>query len=314
MLNDLPVHQFGRSIKDASVVKLFLSLLFSVLLSGMINTAQAAGEVPASVTYYAGSGNCINSASSSRAAAVSCAQNFYSTGYGVSVTCTDSGSNYMNCTAFGMNSAGGLFPGATYAFIVGLYPLYACNTKTSVFAVSSTGAMVCVCNTGLIPDSTATACVPEQTCPINDLPPITDPDVLAFEANPNLSDTTRLTPQMQTALSCLLTAAAAGSPTVGSAYRPPAYNQHLIDVFEKWKILIDDKTPACASLKTKIQQHFTTHQLILTQPPVVGSRHTQGLAVDVTINLPSASIDALAASCGLRRPLPVKDRVHFQFP
>lgn len=160
----------------------------------------------------------------------------------------------------------------------------------------------------------ATDTIKVPSCPILDLPLITDPDVLAFEANSDLSDQARLDPTMQTALVCLLRDAAAGSPTVGSAYRPPAYNNHLIAVWEKWIELTKQDNLACVPLKSKIQQHFQRHGLIETQGPVLNSRHTRGLAVDVTINLPSANIDALAAGCGLRRPLPVRDRVHFQFP
>jgi hypothetical protein len=155
-------------------------------------------------------------------------------------------------------------------------------------------------------------------CSVEDLPPITDPEVQAFENNPDLSNTARLTARMGMnqnppgALRCLLTAAAAGSPTVGSAFRPPAYNQHLIDVWKKWiDELKGNEEPACAALKTKIHGHFQRHQLLETQQPVPGSLHTLGEAVDVTINLPAATIDALAAGCQLRRPLPVKDHVHF---
>ena len=147
---------------------------------------------------------------------------------------------------------------------------------------------------------------------MSDLPEVTDQEILPFENNPDLSDTARLTPRMQTALSCLQTAAAAGSPSVGSAYRPPAYNQHLIDVWDKWIYeLKEEPDPACADLKAKIQDHFQRHKLLESQPPVPRSLHTLGEAVDVTINLPPANIDALAAGCQLRRPLPVKDRVHF---
>lgn len=150
-------------------------------------------------------------------------------------------------------------------------------------------------------------------CSVADLPPITDRIVQAFEANPNLSDTANLTPRMQTALSCLQTAvtAAGGTSSVGSAYRPPAYNQHLIDVWDKWDELQDNPELACTALKTRIQEHFQRHGLLETQPPVPGSQHTLGEAVDVTINLPTATIDALATGCQLRRPSPIRDRVHF---
>lgn len=174
----------------------------------------------------------------------------------------------------------------------------------------STGTTTCTCDVNYKPDPTNTSCISD--CPVSDLPPVTDPAVQAFEDNPNLSDTSDLTPRMQTALSCLQTAAVAGSPSVGSAYRPPAYNQHLIDVWNKWvRELKNNDDSACADLKTKIQTHFQRHGLLETQSPVPGSLHTQGEAVDVSINLPSANIDALANGCQLRRPVPVPDPVHF---
>ena len=151
-------------------------------------------------------------------------------------------------------------------------------------------------------------------CPIEPLPPITDPTVLLFESNPNRSDNSCLTPAMSTALSCLLTAAtnAGGSPSVGSACRPAAYNRHLRDVWEKWYYeLKDDRNPACAALRTEVGAHFNRHGLLLSQSPALNSKHITGEAVDVTIQRPAAQIDTLAAGCKLYRPLPVKDRVHF---
>ena len=174
----------------------------------------------------------------------------------------------------------------------------------------------CTCNTGYKFDPVGGICVPLRECTIPDLPPITDPDVQLFENSPNRADTTRLTSRMQTALECLKSAAAEGSPSTGSAYRPPAYNQHLIDVWEKWMYeLIDNAKPACAALKTKIHGHFQRHDLLETQQPVPNSRHTRGEAVDVSIDPALPNIDTLARNCcNLRRPLPVRDPVHFQFP
>jgi hypothetical protein len=156
------------------------------------------------------------------------------------------------------------------------------------------------------------------------LPAITDPEVQLFENNPNRSDTTQLTVAMQTALTNLTNAASAagGAPTVGSAFRPPLYNQHLIDVWNKREEFLDavddpnvmSNSNCLLVLWPKIKEHFQRHGLLITQPPVPNSRHTKGLAFDMTINLPAANIDALAVGAGLRRPLPVSDPVHFQFP
>ena len=183
---------------------------------------------------------------------------------------------------------------------------------------SGTYPDACVCNTGYKVDLAGTSCIPVSTCPIPDLPPITDPQVQAFEDNPDLSDTADLTSNMQTALQRLQAAVSAAGSTssVGSAYRPPAYNQHLIDVWKKWmNELKKNSEPLCADLKSKIHRHFQRHKLKESQTPVPGSRHTRGEAVDVTINPDIPNIDTLArACCNLRRPVPVDDPVHFQFP
>lgn len=187
-------------------------------------------------------------------------------------------------------------------------------TATCVNCTNQATGTPCACEAGYEFDATRTSCV--STCPVSDLPPVTDPEILPFENNPDLSDTARLTDRMKTELSCLRTAAAAGSPKVGSAYRPPAYNQHLIDVWKKWSELTTGKystDPACADRKAKIQGHFQRHKLLESQPPVPGSLHTLGEAVDVTISLPPANIDALWPGCHLYRPpaLRIKDPVHF---
>ncbi|MCR4304506.1 MAG: hypothetical protein NUV63_09835 [Gallionella sp.] len=163
-------------------------------------------------------------------------------------------------------------------------------------------------------NSPVTGTITVPGCEVDDLPPITDPEVQLFEDNPDRSDEARLTDRMKEALACLKRDAAAGSPNVGSAYRPPAYNQHLIDVWEKWiRELKDNEKPACAALKTKIQAHFKTHKLKESQQPVEGSLHTLGEAVDVTISLPPATIDAFWPGCHLYRPpsLRITDPVHF---
>jgi hypothetical protein len=164
----------------------------------------------------------------------------------------------------------------------------------------------------------ATGTIKVPGCSVSDLPPITDSVVQAYEDNPDLSDTEHLADDMKTALEKLQAAvtAAGSSSSVGSAYRPPAYNQHLIDVWKKWMYeLKGEKNPACAALRTKIQGHFKTHKLKESQGPVPGSRHTKGEAVDVTISPDIPNIDTLARTCcNLRRPVPVDDPVHFQFP
>jgi len=153
-----------------------------------------------------------------------------------------------------------------------------------------------------------------RTCfvpPLNDL---TDPDALSFE-NGDTVNTAKLTSPMQTALSCLKTQAAllSGSITVTSAYRPPAYQVHLREVWDRWNSLRNLRDPDCEGLRAQVQQEFIKHQLKLTQRPATESgAHTRGEAFDANWNLPaSANIDTLATGCLLKRPLKTTDPVHF---
>ncbi len=151
-----------------------------------------------------------------------------------------------------------------------------------------------------------------RTCQVPPLTAITDPTALNFEAG-NTLDTADLLPAMQTALNCLQSAAGAarGTLTVNSAYRPPAYQTHLREVWDRWNDLRNRRDPECANLRTEVQQEFQRHGLLLTQRPAAASAHTRGEAFDANWNLPAGvSIDTLAANCGLQRPF-ATDPVHF---
>jgi len=161
--------------------------------------------------------------------------------------------------------------------------------------------------------------ITEPGCPVDDLPPITDTEVQTFENNPNRSDTDRLTQRMgmaagppQGALLCLRNAIrdAGGTSTVGSAFRPPAYNQHMIDVWDKWMDELRRETnPACQSLRSRVEAHFNRHGMV--HRPAPNSRHTLGEAFDLTSSLPDTTLDALAEGCQVYRNIPATDRVHF---
>lgn len=152
-----------------------------------------------------------------------------------------------------------------------------------------------------------------STCTVAPLTPITDPVALAFEAG-NTVNTTNLQANMQTALSCVRSAvnAAGGSLTVNSAYRPPAYQQHLREVWDKWDLLRDMRTPECAELRTQVQAEFTRHGLLVTQRPATATgAHTTGSAIDMGSSLPAASFATITTGCSLYRPLPATDPVHY---
>jgi hypothetical protein len=151
-----------------------------------------------------------------------------------------------------------------------------------------------------------------RSCAVPPLTDLTDPDALRFEGGATV-DTSRLNAAMQTALACLIGRAgtAGGTLTVTSAFRPPAYQAHLREVWDRWNDLKNLRTPECASLRLQAQQEFLKHGLLLSQRPAATSGHTRGEAFDARWTLPPAvSIDALALACDLTRPFPT-DPVHF---
>ena len=169
------------------------------------------------------------------------------------------------------------------------------------------GNRMVACPAGYFPDghNPPEGCSRRALCPVEALTPyIPDPYPL---------DIGNLTPRMQTALQCLQTAIrnAGGTSSVGSAYRPLAYNQHLRDVWNKWNELLEETNPACQTLPTDVQNHFRRHNLLESQSPVLNSLHTRGEAFDLTSSLPYANLDALAQGCQVYRNIPVRDRVHF---
>lgn len=151
-----------------------------------------------------------------------------------------------------------------------------------------------------------------RTCDVPPLVPLTDPSALNFE-NGNTVDTANLVPEMLTALTCVTNkvAEAGGTLTVNSAFRPPEYQAHLREVWDKRKLLKDNNKSECQSLKATVSQEFTRHGLLSTQRPAASSRHTEGQAIDISSTLSQARLVELASQCNLNRPLPENDPVHY---
>jgi hypothetical protein len=159
-------------------------------------------------------------------------------------------------------------------------------------------------------------------CTVAPLPPITDPRAAAFNAG-EIVDTSNLTRGMSRALARFQKAVAqvGGSLELKSAYRPPAYQQHLQSVWDKWKELRNNNVAACQGLRAQVHQEFERHDLLETQRPVTSSDHTRGLAFDATVVIPAnarmkrrkVTLDSLARYAGLRRPDIWRDPVHFKF-
>jgi hypothetical protein len=157
-------------------------------------------------------------------------------------------------------------------------------------------------------------------CSVEPLPAIEDEEVLAFESGAGAVDIAGLQPAASLALKRFegLIASSGGTITVTSAYRPPAYQEHLQQVWDKWMVeMRDNVEPGCAALKTDSAREFLHHGLLESQRPATYSEHTTGLAFDAAVLLPLRGrkrlrIDKLARRAGLDRPVAASDPVHFR--
>jgi D-alanyl-D-alanine dipeptidase len=105
-----------------------------------------------------------------------------------------------------------------------------------------------------------------------------------------------------------------------SAYRPPAYQAHLQQVWFKWMELKGNRDLGCQTLRAQVGDEFAHHHLLETQKPVTSSDHTRGMAFDATVIVPAKAflkkrrmtLDRLALLAGIKRPDIFHDPVHFK--
>jgi hypothetical protein len=163
-----------------------------------------------------------------------------------------------------------------------------------------------------------------SSCKVAPLSEIEDPDALAFEKNAESApaDLDGLMPDTAQALDVFkeMVTSAGGTFELKSAYRPPAYQAHLHEVWEKWvKQLRNNRTAGCQALREEAGAEFKRHQLLVKQQPVPVSDHALGLAFDAAVAMPRSvrlnrkrmTVDKLAALAGIKRPNRRRDPVHF---
>jgi LAS superfamily LD-carboxypeptidase LdcB len=161
-------------------------------------------------------------------------------------------------------------------------------------------------------------------CKVAPLDEIEDPDALTFENNAESvpADVEGLLPDAAQALDIFreMVTSSGGTFELKSAYRPPAYQAHLHDVWVKWmKELRNNRTAGCQALREEVGAEFRRHQLLARQQPVPASDHALGLAFDAAVTMPRAArlnrkrvtVDKLATLAGIRRPNSRRDPVHF---
>ncbi len=145
---------------------------------------------------------------------------------------------------------------------------------------------------------------PADDCPITTpLTPL-DPAVQRYEDGH--LDLDNLTQATRDGAACIMRSPRAIQ--IESGYRPPAYQTHLREVYDKWQLLKNNNDAACADIKLKVEEEYIKHQIV--HQPGVTSRHSTGRAVDISLSS-YATADAIAAGCGMSRPVP-NDRVHFE--
>ena len=157
------------------------------------------------------------------------------------------------------------------------------------------------------------------------LPELWDSEVIAFERNADTApaDLEGLRPDAAHALVTLkeMVTSLGGTFELKSAYRSPAYQAHLHEVWVKWvKQLRGNRSNGCRALREEVGAEFARHQLLVRQQPVPASDHALGLAFDAAVAMPRGarlngkrvSLDKLAALAGMRRPSSRRDPVHFK--
>jgi hypothetical protein len=162
-------------------------------------------------------------------------------------------------------------------------------------------------------------------CKVAPLSEIWDPEVLSFEKNAETApaDVDGLRLDTAEALDTLRESVISlgGTFDLKSAYRAPAYQAHLHEVWVKWvKQLRNNRSSGCRALREEVGAEFSRHQLLIKQQPVPVSDHTLGLAFDAAVTMPRAArlngkrvtLDKLAALAGMKRPEIRRDPVHFK--
>ena len=161
-------------------------------------------------------------------------------------------------------------------------------------------------------------------CRVAPLSDIWDSEALAFEESADTApiDTADLMPDTAEALDNFrdMVTSLGGTFDLKSAYRPPAYQAHLHEVWVKWKELRGNRSKACAALREEVGAEFARHELLVRQQPVPASDHMLGLAFDAAVSMPRGArlhgkrvtLDRLAAMAGIKRPSIRRDPVHYK--
>jgi hypothetical protein len=179
-----------------------------------------------------------------------------------------------------------------------------------------TSTTTCTCNNptaldsiNYVPDSTGTSCMPAAVCPVGKLKPM-DPAMQPYEDG--IIDMTSETQATRDGATCIVREARTRhlSPRIASGYRPPAYQTHIREVYDKWQLLENNNDSVCADTKRQVEIEYKRHSKFSHQPGNT-SRHSSGRAVDIHLSA-YTDADIIAAGCNsMSRPV-ANDRSHFE--
>ena len=319
---DTPAFDAKRFVRAALQFFVFCFLVVLISSMAMVKPAHASGTVASINTYFvAGSGF-----------------GFYRYAATPAVACGDGGSQVTGPVVTQISSSQWQ---CTYTYVDN-----GTNFLMWVFYVSpacpanSSGTVTCTCTDPYVPDSTRTSCVVPPACPAHasgtpcvcdagyqfdatrtscSTCPITtpltplDPAVQPYEDG--LIDMDNETQGTRDGAACIARVARAYRPRIiaglVSGYRPPAYQTHIREVYDKWQLLKNNNDAACADTKGKVKIEFKRHSKFAHQPGMT-SPHSSGLAVDIGLSDYTAA-DTIAAQCSMSRRVR-NDRSHFESP
>lgn len=156
---------------------------------------------------------------------------------------------------------------------------------------------------------------PPKPCPVAPLKSISDKDAQTFEEGGGKEvDFDSLTEGTRNAFDCLKGAVekAGGTVTRESGYRNQAYQSHLLEVYDKYQLLRNNKQKECQTIKQDVVREFLKHE-IGERPSAGISNHTRGTAFDLSFSgVKNSQINAFAKKCNLTRRSE-RGRHHFDF-
>lgn len=149
---------------------------------------------------------------------------------------------------------------------------------------------------------------------------------------PQWQDINRNLQNLRQAVQCLQSRITNVQPT--SAYRPLTYQKHLYEIYERARLVIDNRgrtpdpftLPACASIMQAISSETTRHGICTSFPnpidsdhpclvarPDSGAPHTRGIGVDLPVSNVGGWINQRldTENCNIRWQNAQNDYVHF---